>query len=42
MIPGMLRKRRALRPLRRLTGTQMRRLLLAHRIPLKELSEQAS
>ncbi|MEO8098428.1 MAG: glycosyltransferase family 2 protein [Acidobacteriota bacterium] len=42
MVPGMLRKRRALRPLRRLTPRQMRKLLLAHRIPLKELSEQAN
>ena len=42
MIPSMLRKRRALRPLRRLSARQIRRLLLAHRIPLKELSEQAN
>ncbi len=42
LIPSMLRKRRALRPLRRLNSRQMRRLLLTHRIPLKELSEQAN
>ena len=42
LIPAMLRKRRALRPLRRLSSAQMRRILLAHRIPLKELSEQAN
>jgi GT2 family glycosyltransferase len=42
LIPAMLAKRRALRPLRRLSPAQMRRLLLAHRIPLKELSEQAN
>ena len=38
-IPRMLRKRRALR--RRLTPQQVRKLLLSHRISLKELSEQA-
>ncbi len=42
LIPAMLRKRRALRPLMRLSPAQMRRLLLQHRIPLKELSEQAN
>jgi GT2 family glycosyltransferase len=41
-IPVMLRKRRDLRPLRRLTPIQMRRLLFHYRIPLKELSEQAN
>jgi hypothetical protein len=42
LIPAMLRKRRSLKPLRRLTPVQMRRLLLHHRIPLKELSEQGN
>jgi GT2 family glycosyltransferase len=42
LIPSMLRKRRALKPLRRLSPKQMRQLLLAHRIPLKELSEHAN
>jgi GT2 family glycosyltransferase len=41
MIPSMLRKRRAFRPKRRLTARQIRRLLLRHRIPLREISEQA-
>jgi hypothetical protein len=38
----MLRKRRLLRDKRRLSPRQMRRLLLAHRISLRELSEQAN
>ena len=42
LIPAMLRKRRALRPKRRLTGRQMRRLLLGFRIGLRELSESAN
>lgn len=42
LLPRMWSKRRALRPLRRLSASQMRRLLLAHRIPLRELSEQAN
>jgi GT2 family glycosyltransferase len=42
LIPRMLRKRRAFRPLRRLSATQIRSLLLKYRIPLKELSEQAN
>ncbi|MEO5924092.1 MAG: glycosyltransferase family 2 protein [Bryobacteraceae bacterium] len=42
LIPAMLRKRRELRPLRRLSPQQMRTLLLAHRISLKELSEQGN
>jgi GT2 family glycosyltransferase len=41
-IPLMLRKRRLLRDKRRLSPRQMRRLLLSHRISLKELSEQAN
>jgi GT2 family glycosyltransferase len=41
-IPSMLRKRRAFRPKHRLTPSQLRELLLRHRISLKEISEQAS
>jgi GT2 family glycosyltransferase len=41
-IPATLRKRRALRQKRRLTGRQIRRLLLANRIGLRELSESAN
>ena len=41
-IPAMLGKRRALRPLMRMSPSQMRQLLLRHRIPLKELSESAN
>jgi GT2 family glycosyltransferase len=41
MIPSMLQKRRAFRPKHRLTPRQIRRLLLRHRIPLREISEQA-
>jgi GT2 family glycosyltransferase len=40
MIPRMLRKRRSIR--RRLSPWQIRRLILQNRIPLKELSEQAT
>jgi len=42
MLPATLRKRRALKPLRRLSPPQMRNLLLAHRIPLRELSERGN
>jgi GT2 family glycosyltransferase len=42
LLPRMWRKRRAFLPLRRLSPREMRRLLLRHRIPLRELSEQAS
>ncbi|MCU1336320.1 MAG: glycosyl transferase, family 2 [Bryobacterales bacterium] len=42
MIPGMLRKRRALSQKRRLSGRQIRKLLLANRIGLRELSESAN
>jgi GT2 family glycosyltransferase len=42
MIPGMLRKRRAFLPKHRLTAGQIRRLLLRHRISLKEISESAT
>jgi len=42
MIPRMLRKRRAFRPKHRLTASQIRSLLLRHRITLKEISESAT
>jgi GT2 family glycosyltransferase len=42
LIPAMLRKRRALLQKRRLTGRQMRKLLWANRIGLRELSESAN
>jgi len=42
LIPTMLRKRRAFRDKRRLTARQIRRLLMFHRISLRELSEQAA
>jgi GT2 family glycosyltransferase len=42
LIPEMLAKRRALRPLRRLSPAQIRALLRRHRIGLRELSESAS
>jgi GT2 family glycosyltransferase len=42
MIPSMLRKRCAYRVKRKLTPGQIRSLLLQHRIPLREISEQAS
>ena len=41
-IPLMLRKRRALQPLRRLSSSQIRSLLRRYRISLKELSEQSA
>jgi GT2 family glycosyltransferase len=41
MIPATLRKRRAMREIRKLSSREIRRLLLDHRISLKELSEQA-
>ena len=41
MAPTTLRKRHALRQMRRLTPKQTRELLMRHRITLKELSEQS-
>jgi GT2 family glycosyltransferase len=41
-IPLMLRKRRAFRPLGRLSSSQIRSLLRRYRISLKELSEQSA
>jgi len=42
MLPKTLRKRRALRPLRRLSPRQVRELILNHRITLRELSESVA
>jgi GT2 family glycosyltransferase len=42
MIPSMIRKRKAFRSKHRLSPKQVRRLLLRFRIPLRELSEQAT
>lgn len=42
LLPRTWRKRRALRPLRRLSNAEVRRLLLQHRIRLRELSERAA
>lgn len=42
LIPRMLRKRRRLRGIRRLSGAEARRLILAHRIGLRELMERAA
>lgn len=42
MLPRTLRKRRALRPLRRLSDAEIRRLLLEHRIRLRDLSQRAA
>lgn len=42
LIPKMLRKRRAFRLKRRLNPGQIRRLLMRHRIPLREISQNAA
>jgi GT2 family glycosyltransferase len=42
LIPSMVRKRRAFRSKRRLTPWQIRRLLLQHRISLREISSQST
>ena len=42
MVPVMWRKRRALRAQRKLSASQLRELLLRHRISLKALTEQAN
>lgn len=42
LIPRMLAKRRDMQRIRKLTPGEVRRLILAHRIPLRELSEQGS
>jgi len=41
LVPRMLKKRRDLRHIRKLSPSQIRQLLLSHRISLKELTEQA-
>src|SRR5258708_3771680 len=41
LVPRTLRKRWALRPLRRLTPRQLRQLIEQYRVPLRELTEQA-
>lgn len=41
LLPRMLRKRRQIRKIRRLSDSEIRRLLLRHRISLRELMEQA-
>ena len=41
LLPRMLRKRRALNSIRKLSPSQLRRLLLKYKIPLKKLNEQA-
>jgi GT2 family glycosyltransferase len=41
LLPRMLRKRKDLRRIRRLSSSEVRRLLLRHRITLRELMEQA-
>lgn len=38
LVPRMLRKRAAIRRIRRLTPAELRRLLWAHRLPLKEVA----
>ncbi len=41
LLPRMLRKRREIRRIRRLSDSELRRLLFRHRISLRELMEQA-
>ncbi|HVT94273.1 MAG TPA: glycosyltransferase family 2 protein [Bryobacteraceae bacterium] len=41
LLPKMLRKRAGIRKIRRLTPREVRSLLLRHRIPLRQLTEQA-
>jgi hypothetical protein len=42
MLPKMLAKRRRIRPLRRLTSSEIVRLLWRNRISLRQLSEQSN
>ncbi|QOY91065.1 glycosyltransferase family 2 protein [Paludibaculum fermentans] len=42
MLPSTLRKRRALKPLHRLSPSQVHQLILSHRISLKELSQKVA
>jgi hypothetical protein len=41
LLPKMLAKRRSVNGIRKLSPREVRALILAHRIPLKELTEQA-
>ena len=41
LIPRMLRKRRSVNQIRKLSPREVRKLILRYRIPLKELTEQA-
>jgi GT2 family glycosyltransferase len=41
LLPRMIRKRSSLRPIRKLTSSQLIALLKRHQIPLRELNEQA-
>ncbi|HSB16763.1 MAG TPA: glycosyltransferase family 2 protein [Bryobacteraceae bacterium] len=42
MLPRMLRKRREIAKFRRLSSSQIRRLILHHRIPLRKLTEEST
>ncbi|MGI8989307.1 MAG: glycosyltransferase family 2 protein [Bryobacteraceae bacterium] len=42
LLPKMLRKRREIRKIRKLSGREVRRLILEHRIPLRELATHAA
>jgi len=41
LLPRFLRKRREVKPIRRLSPSQLRKLLLQHRISLRELTQQS-
>jgi hypothetical protein len=41
LLPKMLAKRRSVNRIRKLSPREVRALILEHRIPLKELTEQA-
>ncbi|MDQ6707587.1 MAG: glycosyltransferase family 2 protein [Acidobacteriota bacterium] len=42
LLPKMLRKRREIRKIRKLSGKEVRQLILGHRIPLRELATHAA
>jgi hypothetical protein len=42
LIPAMLRKRRGIEAIRKLSPGEVRRLILDHRVPLRTLMEQAT
>jgi len=42
MLPRTLRKRRALKPLRRLRPVEVRRLIMSHRVTLRDLSQSVA